>query len=89
MSEQKCADSIVMINTRREVSVGGIKSILGFGDDYVILDTECGRLEIEGEEMKIEGLSKDEGVVNIRGKINSLYYSEPKNIKSLFSKKNK
>lgn len=84
MNEAKGAgESSVNIKSRKEVSVSGINSISGFGEDYVILETECGRLEIEGEEMRIESLSKEEGIVCIKGKVNSLYYSQPKSSRKL------
>lgn len=89
IDEKKPQDSTVVIKSRKEISVSGIKSILGFGEDYVLLDTECGKLEIEGEGMRIEGLSKEEGCANIKGHINSLYYHQPRLTKRLFSSKNK
>ncbi len=89
IDERKPNDSSVIIKSRKEISVSGIKSILGFGEDYVLVDTECGRLEIEGEDMRIEGLSKEEGCASIKGHINSLYYHQPKITKRLFSAKNK
>lgn len=86
--EKSIKDSICLIKSRREATVSGIRSILGFGEDYVSLDTECGRLEIEGEGMKIEELTRTEGTVYIKGQIKALYYSEEKP-KLLSFRKNK
>ena len=89
IDEKKPQDSSVVIKSRKEISVSGIKSILGFGEDYVLLDTECGKLEIEGEGMRIDGLSKEDGLANIKGHVNSLYYHRQKLSKGLFSPKSK
>ena len=66
------------IRDRKAVRVLGVESVLGFGDDYVALETSLGRLVIEGEKMKIENLSKENGAIEIVGKINGIAYSEPK-----------
>ncbi len=75
-----------MIEDRKNVSVSGVKSIIGFGDDYVSLETDLGRLLIEGEGMKIESLEKAEGTVCITGLISSTYYSELKSRSGFISK---
>ena len=79
-------ESILEIKDRKRVKVTGVISVLGFGEDYVTVETELGRLVIEGEKMKIESLSKEEGAVDISGIISSAYYSEIKKGEKLFSK---
>ncbi len=85
MQEIKKPEGILMIEDRKNVSVSGVKSIIGFGEDYVTLETDLGRLIIEGEGMKIESLEKSEGTINITGLISSAYYSEMKSREGLFS----
>lgn len=90
MQEEKCVkDSSLVIDSRKTVTVSGVKNILGFGEDYVTLDTECGRLEIEGEEMRIEELCREDSKVYIRGRINGIIYSEQKQRLSPFRKTKK
>ncbi len=86
MQDCKKPEGILMIEDRKNVSVSGVKNIIGFGDDYVTLETDLGRLVIEGEGMKIENLMKNEGTVNITGLISSAYYSELKTKAGIISK---
>ncbi len=86
MQDLKKPEGILIIEDRKNVSISGVKSIIGFGDDYVSLETDLGRLLIEGEGMKIESLEKGEGNVNITGLISSAYYSEIKQKQGLISR---
>ena len=80
------AHGVLEIVNRKEVRVGGVKSVLGFGDDYVALETSLGKLIIEGEGMKIENLSKDDGLIEITGKVNNAGYSEQKTRQGLLAR---
>ncbi len=85
MQDTKKPEGILIIEDRKNVSVSGVKSIIGFGEDYVTLETDLGRLVIEGEGMKIDSLEKTEGTVNITGLISTAYYSELKTKKGIIS----
>lgn len=76
--DDKGARGVLEILDRKAVRVSGVMSVLGFGEDYVALETSLGRLIIEGEGMRIENLSKEDGTVEITGKVNSVGYSEQK-----------
>ncbi len=87
MSEEKlCNQSTVCIKNRNEVSISGGKAILELSDDYATVDTYAGRLVIEGSELKIQSFQKEEAMIYISGKIESLYYQKAKISSSLFSK---
>ncbi len=57
-------------------TMGGVLDIAGFDEGYVALDTENGRIVIEGENMKIESLSKEGGNILIKGDINAILRSD-------------
>ena len=78
MTEEKNLHGALEIKDRKQVRVSGVNSVVGFGEDYVALETTLGRLVIEGEGMKIENLSKDDGSVDISGKIFTAAYSSEK-----------
>ena len=81
-------DSSLTLKNRKELSVSGVYAILELNDTYTTLDTEQGRLNIEGEGIKIEGFDKESRVINLSGKIESLFYTKAKlKAKSLFYKK--
>ena len=87
MSEEKLFNqSTVCIKNRKKISVSGTKSILELSDSFAALDTDLGKLIVEGSEIKIESFQKEEKTVYIIGNIESLYYQKAKLSSSLFSK---
>lgn len=78
-----------ILENRNKLSVSGVKDVLSFDDQVVIMETELGLLTVKGEDLKINKLSIDTSEVVVEGEINSLSYSEQNKIKqegSLLSK---
>lgn len=67
--------TLELIN-REKMSVSGVNNILGFDSEAIVLETSYGRLTVEGQELKIESLTKDSGTVHLYGKISGLYYTD-------------
>ena len=80
MIEEKKLSSVAMQNiyleNREKLSISGVKDVLSFDDQMVILETELGLLTIKGENLRINKLSIDTLDVAIDGTINTLVYSE-------------
>ena len=76
--------SFVQIKDRNTATLDGIINIERFDDRGVNLKTEKGKIEIEGEGLKIVSLSKDDGVINIEGKINGIFYEGDKQMSKSF-----
>ena len=74
--------SSLTLEDRSSLSLKGALNILGFDADIIILDTEQGRLSIEGSDMKIESLNKENKTILIKGRITGLFYSEEKSARS-------
>ena len=68
----------LLIKNREELSVNGIKKVLGFDSDYVLLESESGRITVEGQSLAIENLVKDSGDLQITGKITAVVFSDEK-----------
>ncbi len=64
------------LRNRQELSLTGVREILSFDGDIVLLDTCLGRLEIEGGDMKIGLLDTENGNVSIKGEIRSICYRD-------------
>lgn len=65
----------------------GVSDIAGFDDGCIILDTSMGRICIEGNDLKIESLSKDGGNIVIRGNVSAFFLSRQSDRKTGFVKK--
>ena len=77
----------VTITDRHVLTMGGVNDIRGFDEEGIILETEEGRVHVEGTELKIESLSREGGSILIKGEIEAIYFSDPApKRKGLFSK---
>ena len=67
---------ILNLSEWKSLKLNGVEDIAGFEESYVILDTRSGRIAVEGEELKIESLSRDSGEILICGQISGIFKSE-------------
>ena len=86
MTEAKDKLYQITVNNRKSLSLNGVINVEGFGEDYLILNTELGEMTLEGEELKIESLTKENGEIFIVGKINGLFFKDEKSEKGFFKK---
>ena len=68
-------NELLLIN-RTELSLDGVHSISSFDEDYLELDTELGKMSVEGAELKIEEFIQNSGKIKIKGKINAIFYQK-------------
>ena len=76
----------ITITNRKTLTLNGVLSVDSFGEDYLVLCTSLGELTVEGENLKIESLSKENGEIFIVGKINAFFYKEEKTEKGFLKK---
>ena len=94
IEERKMINSSVIQNlileNREKLSISGVKDVLSFDDQVVIVETELGLLTVKGEDLRINKLSIDTSEVIVEGNIDSLTYSDNNNLEktkgSLISK---
>ena len=63
---------------REGIRIDGVNDVLSFDDGGVSLNTLCGSMAVEGEGLRVTTLNTEEGIVEISGKINGIYYFENK-----------
>ena len=66
----------IYLENREKLNISGVKDVLSFDDQMVILETELGLLTIKGENLRINKLSIDTLDVSIDGTINTIVYSD-------------
>ena len=59
--------------------ITGVKDVLSFDANEIILDTEMGMLMMKGMELHVTRLTVEKGEIEIDGRIDSLIYSEVPN----------
>jgi sporulation protein YabP len=80
----------VNIVKRSSINISGVKKIDNFNDNEFVLETIMGFMNIKGSGLEIIKLDTYQGDVAIKGKIDSIIYSDVSNKKnkeeSIFSK---
>lgn len=66
----------LILENREKLTITGVKDVLSFDDQIVILDTELGLLTAKGDNLKVNKLSIDTGDVILEGTIQSINYSK-------------
>lgn len=61
---------------RKNITLTGIKKIDNFSDTEFLLESVMGYMQIKGSELEIVKLDTNTGDVSIKGKIDSIIYSE-------------
>ena len=66
------------LNERKKLTMTGVTEVVSFDDTAVVLQTNLGTLEVQGQELKLKTLSIDGGQVAVDGQISALIYEEPR-----------
>ena len=66
----------IVLENREKLSISGVRDVLSFDDQVVILETELGLLTIKGENIRVNKLSIDTSEVITEGKISCISYSD-------------
>lgn len=61
---------------RKHLEVRGVTDVISFDEQTVLLNTACGRMEIEGSGLQIHVLSTEEGIVALDGVVHSMHYDD-------------
>ena len=83
MSEERALKQNVRICDRKKIEIDSVIGVSCFDEDFVSIEADIGRINIEGAGLMIESLNKEIGTVVITGKINSVYYTDNKPKKRL------
>ena len=77
----------LIIKSRESFFCDAVQDVEEFSGEYVIINTELGKLTVEGEALKIKELNEKEGKIIIAGKITGFFFHEEKETLKLFKRK--
>ena len=84
---QRIRAHTVHIDSREHISITGVKDVMSFHEQEVVLFTEGGELHLDGNDLHITKLNLEEGHVVLCGSISALFYEEAEESHgSLFSR---
>lgn len=84
----ECKNHAVSIDCRKQISISGVTDVVEFDEGSIILNTEGGKLLVEGSGLQITTLDVESGKLCAAGKIDALLYGDGNEKKSrgLFSR---
>lgn len=59
---------------RQNIKINGVEEVISFDEGEVVLQTSCGGMTVEGEGLHIGVLSVEQGVVEVDGRIDGVFY---------------
>ena len=66
----------LVLNERTQLAMTGVHEVLNFDENAVVVQTDLGRLLIQGQELKLKTLSPEGGQVRIEGNITAMQYEQ-------------
>ena len=66
------------LNDRKSLTLTGVTEVVSFDDTSVVLHTQLGALEVQGQQLQLKTLSIEGGQVAVDGHISALIYEEPR-----------
>ena len=86
MTEKTIEKQELCIKDRSMLTLDGVLNVEGFSDDYLNIETRCGKVIVEGSNLKIESLTKEDGVITVSGSISGVFYKTDKVKSGIFSR---
>lgn len=74
--QQSSSSHSCSIQARSHADINGVREVLSFDENSVVLVTSCGELTLEGRDIRVGALDTDRGIVSVDGKISALYYAD-------------
>ncbi len=65
----------IILNNRQAGSLTGIRDVVSFDENQVILDTDMGLLTVKGKDLHLSRLTLEKGEAEMDGTVDSLVYS--------------
>lgn len=63
------------MQNRSAANLTGVREVVSFDENQVVMDTDMGLLTIKGKELHVSRLTVEKGEVDVEGSLDSLTYS--------------
>lgn len=77
----------LIIKSRESFNCDAVRDVEEFSGEYVIINTEYGKLNVEGEDLRIKELCEKEGKITVTGKISGVFFRDESEGIKLFRRK--
>ncbi len=66
---------IMTLENRKKLSLNGVKEVVSFNDEKIVLKSNLGGLTVKGSELKMNRLDVQNGDIVIVGSIDAFFYN--------------
>ena len=63
------------LENRNAASLTGVREVVSFDENQVVMDTDMGLLTIKGKDLHVSRLTVEKGDLEVEGQVDSLAYS--------------
>jgi len=63
------------MQNRQLANITGVREVISFDENQVVLDTDMGLLTMKGKDLHVSRLTVEKGEVDLEGTVDSLAYS--------------
>lgn len=75
----------IIVEDRKKLTVAGVKQVLSFDEETVMLETELGRLAVKGANLRITSFNTETGELVGEGRLHALIYTANEKSGGFFS----
>lgn len=86
MEEKSYSNHNIIVENRKKFALSGIKDIVNFDEENIMLDTALGKLAIKGSNLQITNFNNESGDLNGEGRIHAVIYTVQESNGGFFSK---
>ena len=66
----------IKIVDRKKINLSGVKKLVSFNPEEFLIETTLGVILLKGQELEIIKLDTSDGILSIKGRVNSLNYMD-------------
>lgn len=86
MEENNRINQNIILENRKKLNLTGVKDVVSFDDETVILDTALGRLTVKGDGLHISSFNTESGELIAEGNVIALVYTTEEKSGGVFSR---
>lgn len=75
-NEKNSSEHSLSLVDRKEIKITGVSRVISFDDNYVMLSSVLGDIDVSGHDMKVDALDIEAGYALISGEICGINYIE-------------
>lgn len=79
MEENSRVIQNVIMESRKKLNVSGVKQVINFDDETILIETLLGRMTVKGENLKIESFNAQTGDLLAEGTLHAIVYMAGEN----------